>query len=95
VGLGVVVRHQVPTVVGLCAWLLFVETVLLGDVGLVSDVARFTPGALAPVHAGCAGEGGQRPGPAAGPGQAVVQLALHAAAAVVAGWVATTRRDVV
>ena len=87
VGVGAVVRQQVPTVVGLCAWLLFVETVLLGDVGLVGDVGRYTPGALAKAASG------QDPQLAAG--LAVVLLALYAAAAVAAGWAITTRRDVV
>jgi hypothetical protein len=84
VGLGAVVRHQVPTVVGLCAWLLFVEQLLLGDLG--GNVGRFTPGALAKAAIG------QDPQLAAG--LAVVLLALYAATVAAAGWVATTRRDV-
>jgi len=46
VGLGAIVRNQVPAVAGVCAWLLFVETVLLGDNAILGDVGRFTPGAL-------------------------------------------------
>jgi hypothetical protein len=84
VGLGAVVRHQVPTVVGLCAWLLFVEQLLLGDLG--GNVGWFTPGALAKAAVG------QDPQLAAG--LAVALLALYAATAAAAGWVATTRRDV-
>lgn len=85
VGLGALVRQQVPTVVGLCAWLLFVEQLLLGDLG--GNVGRFTPGALARAAVG------QDPRLAAG--LAVVLLALYAATLAAAGWVATTRRDVV
>jgi hypothetical protein len=84
VGLGAVVRHQVPTVVGLCAWLLFVEQLLLGDLG--GNVGWFTPGALAKAAVG------QDPRLAAG--LAVVLLALYAATVTAAGWVTTTRRDV-
>jgi ABC-2 type transport system permease protein len=32
VGVGALVRNQVPALVGLCAWLLFVEGLLVGDV---------------------------------------------------------------
>ncbi len=38
VGLGAVVRSQVPTLVGLCAWLLFVENMLVGDVAGVGGL---------------------------------------------------------
>lgn len=86
VGLGAAVRHQVPTVVGICAWLLFVESLLLGDVGLLGGAGRFTPGALGKA---ASGQGSQL-----APGRAVSLLALYAAAAVAAGWVATTRRDI-
>lgn len=84
VGLGAVVRHQVPTVVSLCAWLLFVEQLLLGDLG--GNVGWFTPGALAKAAVG------QDPQLAAG--LAVVLLGLYAGAAATVGWVATIRRDV-
>ncbi len=87
VGLGAVVRSQVPTMVGICAWLLFVEGLLLGDVGLVGDVGRFMPGAL--------GKAASGQDLRLAPGLAVFLLALYAAAAAIVGWVATTRRDVV
>lgn len=87
VGLGAVVRSQVPTVVGICAWLLFVENLLLGDLGLIGGVGRFLPGAL--------GKAASGQGPLLAPGLAVFLLALYAVAAVAAGWVTTTRRDVV
>ncbi|MHB8645736.1 MAG: ABC transporter permease [Thermomicrobiales bacterium] len=86
VGLGAVVRNQVPTVVGICVWLLFVEGLLLGDVGLIGDIGRFTPGAL--------GKAASGQDPLLVPGLAVFLLALYAVAAAAAGWVATIRRDV-
>ena len=85
-GVGAAVRLQVPVLVGLSAWLLFVETVLIGDAELVGDIGRYTPGAL-----GRAASGQE---PLVAPGLAVLLLALYAAAAAAAGWLATTRRDV-
>ena len=86
VGVGAVVRQQVPALVGISAWLLFVETVLIGDADLVGDLGRFTPGAL-----GRAASGQE---PLLAPGLALLLLALYAAAAAAAGWRATSRRDV-
>jgi ABC-2 type transport system permease protein len=86
VGVGAAIRNQVPVLVGICAWLLFVETVLVGDANLVGDLGRFTPGAL-----GNAASGQE---PLLAPGLALILLALYATAAVAAGWLATTRRDV-
>jgi len=86
VGIGALVRSQVPTLVGITAWLLFVEVLLLGDVGLVGDIGRFMPGALGRASTG--------QDPQLAPALAVVLLALYAAAAAAAGWAATDRRDV-
>jgi len=87
VGLGAVVRNQVPIVAGICAWLLFVEQLLLGDI--LGGVGGYMPGALAKAASGLGGD------PVIAPGLAVLLLALYAVAAAAAGWVATTRRDVV
>jgi hypothetical protein len=87
VGLGALVRSQVPTLVGICAWLLFVDSLLLGDVGLVGQAGRFTPGALAKAASG--------QDSLLAPGLAVLLLGAYAAAAVTAGWIAVRRRDVV
>jgi ABC-type transport system involved in multi-copper enzyme maturation permease subunit len=88
VGVGAVVRNQAATLVGLCAWLLFVETLLLGDLTNL-DVGRFLPGAAA------AAISGQQPEtPLLAPAAALALLLLYAAAAATAGRVATTRRDV-
>jgi ABC-2 type transport system permease protein len=89
VGLGAVVRQQVPTAVGISAWLLFVEGLLLGDVTGVGDIGRFAPGAAA------AAITGQDPDTLLGPAVGLGVLALYAAAAGVAGSLATTHRDVV
>jgi ABC-2 type transport system permease protein len=89
VGVGAVVRSQVPAIVGLAAWLLFVESLLVGDVTGVGDVGRFAPGAL-----GMAASG-QDPETLLAPAIGLLLLAVYAVAAAAVGWVATDRRDVV
>jgi hypothetical protein len=88
VGLGAIVRNQVPTVVGVCAWLLFVEGLLVGDVADIADAGRFAPGALGEAMSG------QDPGTLLSPAVAAPLLALYAGVAAVTGSLATTRRDV-
>jgi hypothetical protein len=85
VGVGALVRSQVPVVVGLIAWLLFVENVLLGDVGLVHEVGRFLPGALAKAATGQDTQ--------LASGLAMLLLALYAVVAATAGWAVTAHRD--
>lgn len=89
VGLGALVRHQVPTLIGICAWMLFVEGLLVGDVSGVGDVGRFAPGAAA------AAITGQDPETLLAPVAGLLLLVLYAAAAGVAGAFATARRDVI
>jgi len=84
--LGAVVRNQVPVVVGILAWLLFVEERLVQS---IPDFGRLAPGALGRAISG------QDPGTLLAPALGVLLLALYAAAAAVVGWLATTRRDVV
>ncbi len=86
VGVGAAIRNQVPAVVGICAWLLFVEGLLVGDAGSVGTIGRYLPGALGNAASG------QVPQLAAVP--AMLLLALYAAATATAGWMATNRRDV-
>ncbi len=86
VGLGALVRNQVPTLVGLCAWLLFVEGLVTGDAGGLGDVGRYLPGALGNAASGQV--------PELAPGLAMLLLALYAAAAAAAGSLTTMRRDV-
>lgn len=89
VGVGAIVRNQVPTLIGICAWLLFVEGLLAGDVaGGLGDVGRFLPGAAA------AAISGQDPGTLLAPAVGLVLLACYAAATALAGALATSRRDV-
>jgi ABC-2 type transport system permease protein len=88
VGVGAIVRNQVPALIGICAWLLFVEGLIVGDATGVGDVGRFAPGAL-----GMAASG-QDPDSLVAPAVGVVLLVVYAAAAAVAGSLATTRRDI-
>jgi ABC-2 type transport system permease protein len=89
VGVGALVRNQVPTLIGICAWLLFVEGLLAGDLVGLGDLGRFLPGAAA------AAISGQEPGRLLAPAVGLVLLALYASASAVAGSFATSRRDVV
>ncbi len=88
VGVGALVRHQVPTVVGICAWLLFVEGLLAGDLVGLGDVFKFLPGSAA------AAVSGQEPGTLLAPAPGLVLLGAYAAAVALAGAMATSRRDV-
>ena len=88
VGVGALVRNQVPTLIGLCAWLLFVEGLLAGDVGSLGDVGRFLPGSAA------AAMSGQDPGTLLAPALGLALLAAYAAVAALAGAFATSQRDV-
>jgi ABC-2 type transport system permease protein len=85
VGVGAIVRDQVPTLVGISAWLLFVEGLFGGN---LADVSRFAPGTLGMAISG------QEPEALLAPGLSLVLLAAYAAAAAVAGSRATVRRDV-
>lgn len=85
VGLGGVIRSQVPTMIAISAWLLFVEGLLGGN---LSEVGRFAPGA-----AGMA-VSGQEPGTLPAPPVGLLVLTLYAMIAVIAGTAMTTRRDV-
>jgi ABC-type transport system involved in multi-copper enzyme maturation permease subunit len=88
VGIGAVVRNQVPTLIGICAWLLFVEGLLAGDVGGLGDVGRLLPGSAA------AAISGQDPGTLLAPAVGLAVLAAYAVGVAVAGSLATARRDV-
>ena len=82
-GVGAIVRSQVPTVVGILVWVLFVENIL----GSLPSVGKFAPGALGRAIAGAAN------GTVSAPTLGFVLLALYAIASVTVGWVATDRRD--
>jgi ABC-2 type transport system permease protein len=89
VGVGAVVRSQVPTLVGICAWLLFFENLLIGDVAGVGGLGRLLPGAAGKAISG------QDPNTLLAPAVGLVLLCFYAAAAALAGSLATSRRDVV
>lgn len=88
VGVGAVVRNQVPALIGIVVWLLFVENLLVGDIANVASAGRFLPGAAGKAISG------QDPSTLLEPAFALVLLALYAAAAAVAGCLAISRRDV-
>jgi ABC-2 type transport system permease protein len=88
-GLGAIVRNQVGAVVGLCVWLLVIESLLLGD---VPSAGRFAPGASAGAIAGMIQNAGNAR--LLAPALGAVLLAGYAAAAAALGVVATERRDV-
>jgi ABC-2 type transport system permease protein len=89
VGVGALARNQVPTLIGICAWLLFVEGLLAGDVAdNLGDIGRLLPGAAA------AAVSGQDPGTLLSPAVGLVLLACYAGAASLAGALALSRRDV-
>jgi ABC-2 type transport system permease protein len=87
-GVGALVRNQVPTLIGICAWLLFVEGLLAGDLVGLGGVGRLLPGAAA------AAVSGQDPGTLLAPAVGLALLALYAAATALAGAFAISRRDV-
>jgi hypothetical protein len=88
VGVGALVRHQVPAVVGICAWLLFVEGLLAGDLLGLGDVFKFLPGSAA------AAVSGQEPGMLLAPAVGLALLAAYAATAATSGAFATAHQDV-
>jgi ABC-2 type transport system permease protein len=88
VGIGALVRDQVPALVGISAWLLFVEGLLVGDLTGFTDVGRFAPGAAASAISG------QDPETLLAPALGGLLLVVYAIAAAAAGSMATTRRDV-
>ena len=88
VGVGAVVRNQVPALVGICAWLLFVEGLLAGDLLGLGTVGRFLPGMAA------AAISGQEPDTLLEPRTGLAILVGYAALAAVIGAFAMSRRDI-
>jgi ABC-2 type transport system permease protein len=84
-GIGAIVRAQVPAVVGMLVWILFVENLLDGG---FPTVGKFAPAALGRSIAGATD------GTLHTPALAGVLLLAYAATALAAGWLATTRRDI-
>jgi ABC-2 type transport system permease protein len=83
VGVGALVRNQVATLVGLCAWMFLVESV---SEGFIPGAAKLLPGG-----AGLSLAGNEH---RLSIGVAAFLLVAYTAAAAAGGWVATLRRDV-
>lgn len=83
VGVGALMRNQVGTLVGLCAWMFFVESV---SEGFVPSAAKLMPGG-----AGLSLAGNEHKLSVM---VAALLLVAYAAAAAAIGWLATLRRDV-
>ena len=88
VGVGAIVRRQVPTLVGLCAWLLFVEGLLADATGGLGEVGRYLPGAAA------AAISGQEPERLLAPALGLAVLCLYTAGSSLLGAFTMSRRDV-
>jgi ABC-type transport system involved in multi-copper enzyme maturation permease subunit len=88
-GLGAIVRNQVGTVVGLCVWMLILETSLIGA---APSAAKFAPGASAGALAGAIQT--QTAAKLLAPLVGVLLLAAYAAVATAAGLITTERRDI-
>lgn len=88
-GIGALVRNQVGAVVGLCVWLLLVESILIGD---VPSAAKFSPGASAGALAGMIQNisSGSLVAPALG----ALLLAAYTVFAAAIGVTVTERRDI-
>jgi len=93
VGIGAVLRNQVFTVAGICAWLLFIESLFVGD---LPGAGRYLPGAAAAAIGGGSTITGEVPAHPAllAPALGVVVLLLYAAGSTAAGIVSTERLDV-
>jgi ABC-type transport system involved in multi-copper enzyme maturation permease subunit len=88
-GVGAIVRNQVGAVVGLCVWLLLLETSLIGA---APSAAKYAPGASAGALAGAIQT--QSATNLLAPALGALLLLAYAAAATAAGSITTTRRDV-
>lgn len=89
VGIGALVRQQVGAVVGLCVWLLLIETALIGN---VPSAGRYAPAAAAGALAGAIQT--QSASELVAPALGLLLLVVYAVAVAGAGTLLTTRRDV-
>lgn len=83
VGVGALVRNQVATLVGLCAWMFLIESV---SEGFVPGAAKLMPGG-----AGLSLAGNEHK---LSIGIAALLLVAYATFAATSGWITTLRRDV-
>jgi ABC-2 type transport system permease protein len=89
VGVGAIVRNQVGAIVGLCVWLLLIETTLIAN---VPGAGKFVPGAGAGALAGAIQT--QNASKLLTPALGALLLATYAAAATAAGLITTERHDI-
>lgn len=87
VGVGAVVRSQVPALVGLVVWLLFIENLLVGDIAGVGAIGRYLPGAASKAISG------QRVTSLLSPVAGAAVLVAYAAVCSVLGLIAIDRTD--
>lgn len=88
-GVGAVARNQVGVTIGLCVWLLLVESVLIGN---IPSAGKYSPGASAGALAGAIQN--VSPGSLLAPAAGVLLLFGYAVAAAALGLITTERRDV-
>jgi len=88
-GIGAVIRNQVGAVVGLCVWLILIESLLIGD---VPSVAKFSPGASAGAVSGVIQN--VAADTLIAPALGALLLIAYAAVAAGAGLLAIERRDI-
>jgi ABC-type transport system involved in multi-copper enzyme maturation permease subunit len=88
-GVGAIVRQQVGAVVGLCVWLLLIETTLIAN---IPSTGKYAPGAAAGAIAGAVQT--QSPTKLVAPALGVLLLAGYAAITAGVGALLTNRRDV-
>jgi ABC-type transport system involved in multi-copper enzyme maturation permease subunit len=89
VGVGAIVRNQVGAVIGLCVWLLLIETTLIGN---VPGAGKFVPGAGGGALAGAIQT--QSASKLLAPALGGLLLVAYAVAAITAGLITTERRDI-
>jgi ABC-type transport system involved in multi-copper enzyme maturation permease subunit len=89
VGVGAIIRNQVGVVVGLCVWLLLIETTLIGN---VPAAGKFAPGAGAGALAGAIQT--QTATNLLSPALGLLLLGAYAGVAAYLGAIVTARRDV-
>jgi ABC-2 type transport system permease protein len=88
VGIGAVVRNQVPAVIGICTWILFIEGLLADATGGLGAVGRYLPGSAGAALAGLV------PERLLEPVVALAVLVVYAITASLAGAITINRRDV-
>ena len=87
VAVGATIRGQVPALVGLVVWLLFIENLLVGDIAGVGAIGRYLPGAAGKAISG------QTATSLLSTSAGAAVLVAYAVAAIVVGSIAVDRTD--